>query len=178
MLQDVTENAEIYLANARLSDPQRYAQLVINHGSEENANTVLLSSLTSRVLNGQIQRAPNSVFHHMLKSGVYKEHIRNIDGMNWTWLRSKVDFVIGDNPFCRSQRGFNNVNYPLGRKDLEVTFPIGRRLCLWMHRQKKQPSVMDIRDGRVLELNRRQIDGSHAFVWGPSEEALKPPPRK
>ena len=178
MLQDVLENAEVFLQDARSSDPEKYAQLVAMKGSKEEADAFLIARLTSRVLNNEIPRQSNSLFHHMLTSGVHEQQMRYISGMRWTWLRSNTDFIISDNPFCRSQRGTHNINHGFKHKDLEVTFPIGRRLTLWMHRLRKEPAFLEVRDGRVVELNRRQIEGAHAFAWGPHEGSLKPPARR
>ena len=162
----VTRNYAIKHPGGWLNFMQRYGQF--------NTEMGFLRNCRIRVYSGVIERQTSGTdtFHSMLRHGV-EPYLNIIRRMRWTWLHSIGDFVIGDNPFCRSNTPGTVVDYPLGREDLVVTFPFGRHLCLMLHHNPLYPYEMELPNEWVQRINRVQIASAEAKVWGPRESSLR-----
>ena len=176
MLADLVANAAEVYKKGSPGQPEWIAEL-IDHVGQEEFTAFMVEQQALRIVNDKMLRITgDGLYHQMLKANRMAEFLPAVQPMRWTWLRSETELVIGDNPFCRSQAGGIRFGYALNNPDLEVTFPVSKRLCLLMHRQANLPPVKNIRRMVAVELNRRQIESALALAWGTTEESLRPKP--
>ena len=139
-----------------------------------NAELAFLRQARLRVWDGELAKmsSRNDIFYAMLRSGV-SSFIKSLSSRRWTWLHTVSDFVIGDNPFCRTNASEKYVDYPLEYNYSVVFFPFGRHLCLMIHNRPLVPEHMDIMYDSVRNINRLQIASAQAKIWGPKKSLFE-----
>ena len=162
-----------YIDAVATEKPDDFAKEVKRLGREEVEKRLMIA-YEKLLKSGTLLGGSNGVdmYQRMLQSGQHRTHLKSIRGMKWVWLRSEHDFLIGDNPFdrCDSRNGL--FNCPLKSETLEVFFPMGRHLCLWMHRRMRRATEIVITEAQTKELNRRQLQNCWAKAWGPRPDVF------
>jgi hypothetical protein len=101
----------------------------------------------------------------------YADRLRRFQ---WVWIRTREQFVIGDNPLCRWHVRKRRWNFGLNHKGVEVTMPLARNLCLRLQRaQCRATSIVDCDDKLTREYNARQILSAVYNVFGP-QKTIRP----
>ena len=168
---ELITNRGQFIAMVESSEPVKFAERVKQFGRVAVENAVM-DHFREKIESGAYSNASDSVdlYHHTLQSGQYRNHIGNVSDMKWTWLRSAQDFVIGDNPYDRCDSWTGEFNCGLEKPHLEVFFPLGRHLCLWMHRRKRNAAEILITEAQTKEINLRQLRNCVAKAWGSSDD--------
>jgi hypothetical protein len=162
-----------FIHAVEINRPDEFAASIAKYGRQKVENT-LMYHYDKMLSSGEVLGAKDGVnmYHQMLQSGQYRLHMKKIRGMKWTWLRTDQDFVIGDNPYDRCDSRSGAFNCGISMPNLEIFFPLGRHLCLWMHRRKRSTKEMLITEAQTKELNLRQLQNAVAKAWGSSDSVF------
>jgi hypothetical protein len=172
-----------YISNFRKDNEDHYQKLVKKMGRAK-ADQLIVSILIQRNNAGVVEASISGerIFHYMLTSGHHTTHLKAVKGMKWRWLHTDQEFIIGDNPLCRTRHGYTTrnptgrtiFNYGLQQRDIVITFPMSKCLCLQMDRLASNVTDIDISESQAKHLNRMQIAGAGLKARGPSVTALRP----
>jgi hypothetical protein len=92
--------------------------------------------------------------------------------MEWTWLRTESQFIIGGDPVCRWSPKHEHIEYGLAHADCEVTVPLSRQFCLRMcHARDRDPqTVKSIDHQTTSRYNNRQLISASKFAYGSRQQ--------
>jgi hypothetical protein len=85
-------------------------------------------------------------------------------------------FLVGDEPLCarRPHQPFDPKYVPIASRDVEVSFPVNRRICLtarWAPEPKEPMRYIPVEQDRVDDLNVRTVVCAHRLFWSRERNA-------
>jgi hypothetical protein len=174
-VQTLMEHRDECIAKFRERRPDLYTRIISEVGEVEG-HQYLLEFWSEMIREGKLDYlpTPEDAFAQHIQSGSFRTIGQRLTNFRWTWLRSDYGFVIGDNPLCRWKLEMGQWDYGVARKKIEVTFPLSRSLCLWMHRNHRHADAAFCNRKWTEKLNRRQIASATFKAYGPSLVHLKP----
>jgi hypothetical protein len=125
----------------------------------------------------QLPKPPENYQLSLLKNN--QQWVETLVQMFWTIEIAAQEsfFIVGDEPLCSRRSGdlFSPQYAPVAQKDpdLEVTFPLSRRMCLvarWLG-TITSPKYETVPVQRVDELNIRTVLCAHHLFWSPVRTA-------
>jgi len=177
-IKSLLANQSKYLRNYRQSKPDNYARMVARLGSKHRANQFFVGAMIRSIESGAVDASltPEYLFQHMLTGDYHAGHLQLLDGLTWRWIHTEHEFVIGDNPLCRTKmdQANMNFNYGMSHPDILIHFPITKHLCLRLDRLEVTTVDIQINEEDTFAFNRMQIHSAFNLAWGPSVTALRP----
>jgi hypothetical protein len=159
----------------RRRNEKLYSEMVEEFGKNDT-DEFLLAILAERIRDSteKFLPDPKEAYHSHLRTTDLPEFAKILCEYNWVWLYSPHGFVIGDNPLARWSTKHQRWNYGI-RKNIEITLPLGKNLCLRLDRRKWQHNNRLQYCPRELThvYNMRQRLAAIKAVYGPSQKPLE-----
>lgn len=176
VLDHVVKDRQGTLAHMRKTRPEAYDGIISVLG--QYAGEAWLMAMAARIareLTPKVMPDIQTAYSHYLKTSNIHGFARAISHYHWTWLYSRHDFVISDNPLMRWHELSQRWNYGILRSGVAITMPLGSRLCLLMTQRKRNDhgQLMYCPRGTVAEFNRRQRLTALEHVYSGDRDLLK-----
>lgn len=151
------------------SIPDLY-EMAIEELGQADGEAFLLEAVARNVRRGKINclPSPKDAFVAYINDDRMNKFAALLLRFQWVWLRTRDAFIIGDNPLCRWSKRMSKWNYGLNHKDVVVTIPMSRFLCLRLQRaQCRANGAVPCDTQTTRKYNARQMLSSVYNVYGP-----------
>jgi len=110
-----------------------------------------------------------------LRTAQYDRFAEVICGYQWTWYRTRHEFIISDNPLCRWHELSQHFKFGLNRANVVVSIPLSFKTCLYMSRKRNNyhDNIMFCSKALTAEFNRRQRLTAFAHLYGGDKSLLQ-----
>lgn len=159
----------------RARHPDLYDRTLADFG-KHTAENVILDAVVHRILKHEIALPLDAKksFGDFINEERVEAYASRLIPMQWVWLETRQQFILGDNPLCRWSKRTGGWNHGLDQKDIEITIPLSQRICLRLQRpQSRADRVVHCDEAMTREYNRRQAVSSVYNIYGP-ETTLRP----
>jgi hypothetical protein len=168
-------NRERVTALARAAGPNA-CDLIAREYGETAAEDIILGIYETAIRSGSLRPTIDAptVFNEHITTERTQLFARYLLRLHWTWFGSRIGFVVGDSPVCRWSTRTGKWDYGMAHRDVELTVPLTRSVCLRMRcAQSRASKLVMCNQRRTDEWNMRQMQAAHQYVYG-SEAVLRP----
>ena len=168
----IYDDTKRYVQHIKESKPELYATVIKEWGLVDGEALLLeaMANLARQRTSSCLPEAKDAFVDHITNDRV-DDYAARLLKMQWTWFRTCKRFIIGDNPLCRWSKRTNKWNYGISHKDVVITIPMSRYLCLRLQRRQCRAVEFVHCDARTTrEYNWRQLLSSVRNVYGPQQE--------
>jgi hypothetical protein len=176
VVEHVLKDRQGTLAHMRQTRPELYDNIINLFGQYVGEAWLMAAAARlARELTPKVMPDIQTAYSFYLKTSDIQGFARAFSRYHWTWLYGRHEFVISDNPLMRWHEISQRWNYGILRSGVEITMPLGSRLCLVMTQRKRidNGQVMYCSRATVAEYNRRQRLTALEHVYSGNRDLLK-----
>jgi hypothetical protein len=154
---------------------QNYLQAVAEIGKAAIDEFLMEQFIAHALCSDKFPWPEHEKIHHVfMRNNRSHEVARRLCQYDWNWLKSRYQFVIGDNPLVRWDLKSGRWNIGVNRQDVEITMPLELHLCLRLNQgpRIRCESLQDCDETLTRLYNCRQRLAAVKYVYGSSPEAL------
>ncbi len=170
----VLNNRTELLRAIRENSPGLFDETVNEFGKAETEEFLLAQVAQKFAESNSIWPSHEQIHHQYMRNNRSEDFAKRFLKYQWSWIRSREAFVIGDNPLVRWHEKSQRWNYGINKNDVEITIPLGHDLCLRLDKRyrKNADRLMNCSNSQTRIYNERQRLAAIKYVYGNSHDAL------
>lgn len=170
----ILKNRPELLNTIRQNSPGLFDEAVKEYGKAETEECLLAQMAERFAESSSIWPTQERIHHDILRNNRSEDYARRFLEYQWSWIRSREAFVIGDNPLVRWHEKSQRWNYGINKNNVEITIPLAHDICLRLDKRhrKNADRLMNCSNSQTRIYNERQRLAAVKFVYGNSHDVL------